>query len=185
MKLYRLVTLAIAAAPLVYVPVTAQTGTAKPAPGGTQTAKPGTQTSKPAPAGAAATQKGAVRTIDIVGTDQMKYDLTEIPAKRNEQLRIRLTSKGTMPKIAMAHNWVLLKLNTSQVKFITAGAQARQTDFIPDEMKDQVIAKTALAGAGETVEVSFKAPAAAGKYPYVCTFPGHFQAGMRGTLNVN
>ena len=185
MKLYRLVTLAIAAAPLIYVPVTAQTGTAKPAQTGT--AKPaagGTQTAKPAPAGAAAA-KGAVRTIDIVGTDQMKYDLTEIPAKRNEQLRIRLTSKGTMPKIAMAHNWVLLKLGTSQVKFITAGAQSRQTDFIPDEMKDQVIAKTALAGAGETVEVSFKAPAAAGKYPYVCTFPGHFQAGMRGTLNVN
>jgi azurin len=177
MKLYRLVTLAIAAAPLIYVPVTAQTGgTGKPAAGGTQTAKP-------APAGAAAA-KGTVRTIDIVGTDQMKYDLTEIPAKRNEQLRIRLTSKGTMPKIAMAHNWVLLKLGTSQVKFITAGAQSRQTDFIPDEMKDQVIAKTALAGAGETVEVSFKAPAAAGKYPYVCTFPGHFQAGMRGTLNV-
>ena len=177
MKLYRLVTLAIAAAPLIYVPVTAQTGTAKPPAGGTQTAKP-------APAGAAA-QKGAVRTIDIVGTDQMKYDLTEIPAKRNEQIRLRLTSKGTMPKIAMAHNWVLLQLKTSQVKFITAGAQARQTDFIPDEMKDQVIAKTALAGAGETVEVSFKAPPAAGKYPYVCTFPGHFQAGMRGTLNVN
>ena len=177
MKLYRLVTLAIAAAPLIYVPVTAQTGTGKPAAGGTQTAKP-------APAGAAAA-KGAVRTIDIVGTDQMKYDLTEIPAKRGEQLRIRLTSKGTMPKIAMAHNWVLRKLGTSQVKFITAGAQSRQTDFIPEEMKGQVIAKTALAGAGETVEVTFKAPGAAGKYPYVCTFPGHFQAGMRGTLNVN
>ena len=175
MKLQRLVTIAIAAAPLIYVPVSAQTG--KPAAGGAQTAKP-------APAGAAATQKGAVRTIDIVGTDQMKFDLTEIPAKRNEQLRIRLTSKGSMPKIAMAHNWVLLKLATSQVKFITAGAQSRETDFIPPDMKDQVIAKTALAGAGETVEVAFKAPAVAGKYPYVCTFPGHFQAGMRGTLIV-
>jgi azurin len=51
-------------------------------------------------------------------------------------------------------------------------------------MADQVIAKTALAGAGETVDVTFNAPAAAGSYPYVCTFPGHFQAGMRGNLVV-
>jgi uncharacterized cupredoxin-like copper-binding protein len=27
-------------------------------------------------------------------------------------------------------------------------------------------------------------PKAPGSYPYVCTFPGHFQAGMRGTLEV-
>jgi azurin len=166
MKLHRFIFLAIAAAPLVYVPTLAQT------------AKP-----DPATAKQAAT-KGAVRTVEIVGTDQMKFDKATIPAKRNEQLRLRLISKGTMPKIAMAHNWVLLKLGTSQVKFITAGAQSRQTDFIPPDMQSQVIAKTALAGAGETVEVTFKVPGVAGEYPYVCTFPGHFQAGMRGTLQV-
>jgi azurin len=114
----------------------------------------------------------------------MKYDVTQITAKRGEQLRVRLTTKGTMPKIAMAHNFVLLKLAANPVKFVTAGAQARQTDFIAPETKDQVIAATALAGAGETVEVTFKVPNAAGKYPFLCTFPGHFQAGMRGDLIV-
>jgi azurin len=133
----------------------------------------------PAKAGA-----GAVRTVEIAGTDDMKYSVTTIAAKRGEQLRIRLTSKGTMPKIAMAHNFVLLKLGTSQVKFVQAGATARATDFIAPEVKDQVIAATALAGNGETVEVTFKVPNVAGSYPYLCTFPGHFQAGMRGTLEV-
>jgi azurin len=133
----------------------------------------------PAKAGA-----GAVRTVEIVGTDDMKYSVTTIAAKRGEQLRIRLTSKGTMPKIAMSHNFVLLKLGTSQVKFVQAGATARATDFIAPEVKDQVIAATALAGNGETVEVTFKVPNVAGAYPYLCTFPGHFQAGMRGTLEV-
>ena len=41
-----------------------------------------------------------------------------------------------------------------------------------------------VAGAGETVEVTFKVPAAAGDYTYLCSFPGHFQAGMKGTLTV-
>jgi azurin len=165
MTLHRLLALAIISTPLMYVPTLAQTQS-----------KPAAPTTKAA--------TGAVRTIDLVGTDQMKFDVTNIAAKPGEQLRVRLTSKGTMPKIAMAHNFVLLKLKTSAVKFITAGAQARATDFIPDEMKDQVIAKTALAGAGETVEVTFKVPGVAGKYDYVCTFPGHFQAGMRGVLTV-
>jgi azurin len=167
MNVNRLIPVTLLIAPLFLVPVRAQT----PKPSGGAAAK--------APA-----VKGAVRTIDIVGTDQMKWDVTTIPAKRNEQLRVRLMSKGTMPKIAMAHNFVLLKLAASPVKFITAGAQARATDFIAPETKDQVIAATPLAGAGETVEVTFKVPGVAGSYPFVCTFPGHFQAGMRGTLEV-
>jgi azurin len=89
-----------------------------------------------------------------------------------------------MPKIVMAHNVVILKLGTDQVKFITAGAQARETDFISNDMKEQVIAKTPLAGAGETVEVTFKVPNVAGEYPFICTFPGHYQAGMRGSFAV-
>jgi azurin len=51
-------------------------------------------------------------------------------------------------------------------------------------MKADVIASTELAGPGETVEVSFKAPTAAGSYPFMCTFPGHFTAGMKGNLVV-
>ena len=51
---------------------------------------------------------------------------------------------------------------------------ARATDYIPPEMKDQVLAANTLAGPGETVEVTFKVPSAAGNYPYICTFPGHF-----------
>ncbi|HXW04236.1 MAG TPA: plastocyanin/azurin family copper-binding protein [Vicinamibacterales bacterium] len=136
---------------------------------------------KPAPAAKAA---AGARTVDIVGTDDMKYSVTTITAKPGEQLRVRLTSKGTMPKIAMAHNFVLLKLTASPVKFVQAGATARATDFIAPETKDQVLAATTLAGNGETVEVTFKVPAAVGSYPYLCTFPGHFQAGMRGTLEV-
>ena len=160
----RLFTTALLISPLFLAPLLAQT-------------KPAGSAAKPA-------ATGAVRTVDLVGTDQMKYDVTEISAKRGEQLRVRLTTKGTMPKIVMAHNFVLLKLSANAVKFVAAGAQARQTDFIAPETKDQVLAATPLAGAGETVEVTFTVPKVAGSYPFLCTFPGHFQAGMRGNLIV-
>ncbi len=181
-----LVSLALASAPLVVaVPQTPPPAPDKSAPTAQKpaptTAKPAPATQKPGPG--QAPSKG-MRTVEIVGTDDMKFSLTAIPAKRGEQLRVRLVSKGTMPKIAMAHNFVVLQKAVSQVKFITAGATSRATDFIPPDMKDQVLAATAMAGPGETVEVTFKVPNVAGDYPFVCTFPGHFQAGMRGMLNV-
>jgi azurin len=136
---------------------------------------------KAAPAKAA---PAAVRTIDILGTDEMKYSLTEIVAKRGEVLRIRLISKGAIPKIAMAHNVVIVKPATNLAKFIEAGAPFRDMDFIAPAMKAQVLASTRFAGPGETVELTFQVPMKAATYPYLCTFSGHFQAGMKGVIIV-
>ena len=124
------------------------------------------------------------RTIEIVGTDDMKYSVTTIRARPGEPIRIRLVTKSTLPRIAMAHNVVVLKADTDVAKLIADGAPFRVTDFIPPTMKDAVIAKTAFAGPGQTVEVSFTAPSTPGRYPFVCTFAGHYQAGMKGTLIV-
>lgn len=167
-----LATVLIASAPLMAAP---QSATQKPAP--------------PAKPAASAAQKPAadakgVRTVDIVGTDDMKFSLATIQAKPGEQLRVRLTAKGAMPKIAMAHNFVLLALKADPLKFVNAAATARATDFVPPDSKATVIAHTPLAGAGETVEVTFKVPTTPGSYTYLCSFPGHFQAGMKGTLTV-
>ena len=124
------------------------------------------------------------RTVDIVGTDEMKYSLTTITAKPGEQLRVRLAVKGVIPKIAMAHNFVLLKLGTNIEKLLADGAPHRATDFISPAMMSSVIAKTALAGPGETVQVTFTVPTKPGRYPFLCTFAGHYQAGMKGFLIV-
>jgi azurin len=170
-----LATVLIASAPLMAAP---QTATQKPAAPATKAAAPAAGQK----AGADAAK--GVRTIDIVGTDDMKFSLATIAAKPGEQIRVRLTAKGAMPKIAMAHNFVLLALKADAIKFVNSAATARATDFIPPDSKDTVVAHTALAGAGETVEVTFKVPSAPGSYTYLCSFPGHFQAGMKGTLTV-
>jgi azurin len=137
----------------------------------------------PAAKAKAASAKGG-RTVELVVSDNMKFDQTEISAKPGETLHIVVKSTGTMPKIAMGHNWVLLKAGTDQVEFTKAAFSARETDFIPPTMKDAVIANTTVVGPGETVEVTFKVPAKAGSYAFVCSFPGHFALGMHGTLIV-
>lgn len=131
-----------------------------------------------------AAKAGAARTITMEGTDTLKYNPATIRAKPGETLRVVLTTKSQMPKAAMAHNFVLLAEGTEVMKFITDAARARTTEYIPAAHKASILAYTSLAGAGETVEVTFKAPDKPGSYEFVCTFPAHYQGGMKGTLTV-
>jgi azurin len=124
------------------------------------------------------------RTIEIKASDTMKFDVTTITAKPGEPIRVRLIAVGTLPKIAMSHNFVLLKSTANAKAFAEKAMTANTTGYIPADLKPQIIIASALIGGGEKTEVSFKAPTAPGKYPYLCTFPGHFQAGMTGVLVV-
>ena len=124
------------------------------------------------------------RVVEMTGNDQMKFSVTTITAKPGETLTVRLKSIGTLPKIAMAHNFVLLAAGTDAAAFANAAATSASTGYIPAAQKDRVLAMTGLAGPGETVEVTFTAPAKPGQYEYICSFPGHFVAGMKGVLVV-
>ncbi|HZB25154.1 MAG TPA: plastocyanin/azurin family copper-binding protein [Vicinamibacterales bacterium] len=141
------------------------------------------QATKPA-TGAKPAAGAKARTIELVGTEKMQFDTEEIAAKPGETIRVVLKSVGTMPKAIMAHNFVLLKPGVDATEFNKAAFNARETGFIPPDRKNDVIAATALAGAGETVEITFKVPAKPGSYNFICSFPGHFAMGMRGKLIV-
>lgn len=132
---------------------------------------------------AAATAAGP-RTIKITGNDAMQYSVTRIEAKPGEQLQVTLVATGKMAKAEMAHNFVLLAAGTKVDSFVLAATTARATDYIPARKADQILAHTRMAGAGETVSVTFAAPTEPGEYVYLCTFPGHYTAGMKGVLVV-
>jgi azurin len=119
----------------------------------------------------------------IHATDQMKYDVVSIDATAGEKITVMLTNTGTLPKVAMAHNFVLLKAGTNVSAFAMAAMTHQDTGYMPADLAGEVIVASKLVGPGESDTVTFTAPAA-GTYDYICTFPGHALAGMRGTLNV-
>ena len=130
----------------------------------------------------------SARTINITVSDpvdgKMTYSVSQIVAKPGERLRIVLTSIGTLPKLVMGHNLVVLKPGVDPKAFSEEAMSARDTDFIPASRKAQIVAHTLLVGPGERDEVTFTVPKVAGKYPYLCSFAGHFAAGMSGVLMV-
>ena len=132
--------------------------------------------------------QGPARLVVITAGDpvgeKMTYSRATIPAKPGERIRLRLMSTGKMPATVMTHNWVLLTLGSDAKKFADAAANAAKTQYIPAALKGQILAQTSLVGPGETSEVTFTVPAKPGTYPLLCTFAGHYAAGMAGTLVV-
>lgn len=142
-------------------------------------AKPAAQAKAAAPAA-----KGAARTVTLEGVDAMRFVPATIQAKPGETLHVVLKTVTNMPKIAMAHNFVLLTPATDVQAFVNESMKARMTDYVPASRKADIIASTKLAGKGETAEVTFTVPKKPGTYTFICTFPGHFAGGMKGTLVV-
>lgn len=147
------------------------------------------------------------RTINVIGIDQLKFVVAEksdglqtgeevtvngktyyalkgITAQAGEKITVTLKAISKMPAKAMAHNWLLLKKDSDPEAFTKASLQAKDNDYVAKEVEDLVITDTGLVSGGKSKSVTFKAPEQTGKYDYLCTFPGHFAAGMRGTLTV-
>ena len=135
-----------------------------------------------APAAPAATS--GPRVIEITGIDTMKYSVTAIQASPGEALKVTLTNLGSLPKESMSHNWVLLKAGSDAAAFSNAAVAAKATDYMPAALQDEVLAHIDMVGPHGTGEVEFNAPTAPGDYAYLCTFPAHYQVGMKGILTV-
>lgn len=123
--------------------------------------------------------------IELTGSDQLQYSTKTLEVAAGDTVVLSLKHIGALPKVAMGHNFVLLKADTKIPEFAMAAAKAATTDYIPadDESKKAILAHTKLLGGGESDTVTFTAPAEAGAYPYICSFPGHYGV-MQGVLTV-
>lgn len=125
------------------------------------------------------------KTIEIEGLDSLAFDKESITVKPGEEVTIKLVNKSDLPASAMSHNWLLLVADADAEAYDKAAAKAgADNDYMPSGMDDQVIAATGLVAGGESETVTFTAPEEPGDYEYICTFPGHFVAGMKGVLKV-
>ncbi len=126
----------------------------------------------------------AGRTVELQVNDNMRFTPVRIEAKPGERLHVVLKDIGSMPKTAMAHNFVLLRKGADPKAFTEKSVGARDTDYIAPALKGEVIASTKLVGPGETADATFAAPEKPGEYTFLCSFPGHFAVGMKGILVV-
>ena len=145
----------------------------------------GEKSSPGKPAVSADVELGEVtQTIELTANDQMKFNLERFMVEAGATVKIHFKNVGSMPKMSMGHNVVVLKQGTDEKAFVEAAIQAPANDYIPPEQAALVIAHTKMLGGGEEDSVTFKVPSKTGNYTFLCSFPGHFQVGMKGTMIV-
>lgn len=127
-----------------------------------------------------------VAQVRIGGTDSMQYTLREFEVEAGQSVELTLTHQGRLGAQVMGHNVVILTPGNDPVAFgarVMEQGGSPENDYVPQSLRDMVVAYTGIVGGGESVTISFTAPEEAGSYAFVCTFPGHYAA-MNGVMTV-
>ena len=111
---------------------------------------------------------------------QLKFNKELLVCKPEDKVWINFINTDEMP-----HNIVICKpgTNTNEIGLAATklGADGLKMQYIPKS--DKILFSTPLIEPGDSYGLFFKAPAVKGKYPFVCTFPGHYML-MTGILDV-
>lgn len=113
--------------------------------------------------------------------NQMQFAPREIRVRAGQPVRLIFENPDLM-----LHNFVLVAAGAGEEVGGLADAMATQPgalekNYIPATPK--ILQFTPLVKPNDRAELRFTAPAAPGRYPYLCTFPGHWRI-MRGELVV-
>ncbi len=125
-----------------------------------------------------------VTSITIDGNDRMRFAPDSFTVKAGQTITLVFRNVGSMPKETMGHNLVILESDVPVNAFAAASIGHPRTLYIAPDYKNRVIASTRILGPDEEDTVEFTAPSKPGDYPFVCSFPGHTPAGMKGIMKV-
>jgi azurin len=119
--------------------------------------------------------------IAISAGRNLTFEPALLEVRAGEAIRLTLNNPDAVP-----HNWALLKPGTLQsvgqkCNELIADPEAVARHYIPQT--EDVLAYTDVVEPYSNQTIYFRAPNSAGRYPYLCTFPGHWMV-MNGILVV-
>lgn len=121
--------------------------------------------------------------IEITCNDQMKFNTKAFEVTVGDKIALTLKNVGKIPANKMAHNLVILKPGIAVPMFASKCADEKYGYLPADaETKSFIVKHTKRLGGGDSDTIYF-IPKEPGKYPFICTTPGHF-AEMQGVMTV-
>jgi azurin/sugar phosphate isomerase/epimerase len=119
--------------------------------------------------------------LKLQAGNALNYVQKELRAKAGRAVALTFENPDVMP-----HNWVLVQPGAEEKVGAAAALMVSMPDgadrhYVPDS--PDVIVHSRLLDPGKQTTLYFTAPKVPGRYPYLCSFPGHSQL-MRGVLVV-
>jgi putative heme-binding domain-containing protein len=124
---------------------------------------------------------GNSRELRIASKDNLQFSERVLETTVGERLKLVFSNPDVVP-----HNWALIRPGTlAKIGELTNGLvndpEAFLRHYVPQS--DDVVCYTDIVNSGEETTIYFTAPNQPGRYPYLCTFPGHWMV-MNGELVV-
>jgi azurin len=121
------------------------------------------------------------RAVRIEAGKNLTYATRSFTAKPGEAIALTLVNPDVVP-----HNWALIKPGTLQTvgelsNRLISDPEAVAMQYVP--RSEQVIAYTDIVDPSAEFTIYFRVPDQPGRYPYLCTFPGHWMV-MNGEMIV-
>ena len=137
--------------------------------------------SSPLHAQSLAAEVAGGRVITIEAGKNLSYSVRSFKVRAGEPLKLTFVNPDSVP-----HNWALIKPGTlarvgDLVNKIIAEPDAASRHYIP--RTPDVLVYTDIVVPQDQITISFRPPATPGRYPYLCTFPGHWMV-MNGEMIV-
>jgi putative heme-binding domain-containing protein len=121
------------------------------------------------------------RLVELAAGQNLSFTTRTFRVRAGEPIRLVFSNPDVVP-----HNWVLVKPGALQ----SVGTLSNQLIADPDAVarqyvprSPQVLAYTDIVQPGGRFAIVFRAPLEKGRYPYLCTFPGHWMV-MNGMMIV-
>jgi azurin len=119
------------------------------------------------------------RPVAIEAASNLAYKTPELRAKPGEKLALTFVNPDVVP-----HNWVLAKPGRLSAVGTLADAmiadpEAVARHYVPTT--EDVTAYADITEPGKQQTIYFTVPDVPGRYPFLCTFPGHWKL-MNGVL---
>jgi putative heme-binding domain-containing protein len=121
------------------------------------------------------------RTVTIEAGKNLTFATTSFKVRAGEPIKLSFVNPDVVP-----HNWALVKPGTlakvgDLANKIVADPEAAVRHYIP--RSDDVLVYTDVVPPSDQFTITFRAPSEPGRYPYLCTFPGHWMV-MNGVMIV-
>lgn len=113
--------------------------------------------------------------LSLTGTDEFKFDPPTLTVPAGQTVNLTFKNAGSVE-----HSFAIFAAGEELDHILEEMSMMTGEDEMHDELLFEM---HELAGGASNTE-SFTAPAEAGEYVFICTVPGHAQAGMAGTLTV-
>lgn len=122
---------------------------------------------------------GPDKVITINAEEGMTFDVTNFEVKAGSRVQLVFNNPTDL-----LHNLLIVRpgeLEAVAQNALNMGLDGPKLDYVPQSKR--VLFHTSLLEVGESESIFFTAPDQPDDYPYVCTFPGHWQT-MQGMMTV-